>query len=336
MSRILTALIAITACGIAGADVVKLSDGSLIHGEVQGLSDGKLTVETEFAGTIRLDWSAVVELETERPLVVQWNGREAEARIRAASEGEALLEESETEPPGRVRLADLEAINPPGETPPAVVWSGMVNGAASHSDGNTERSSASLRAEMTRRAEADRWNLKSGLQYGRDAGELSERAAFASTKYDYFVSAQTFLYAHAHLESDRFKDLSLRSTLGGGLGYQWLESDAHRLFTEAGLSWVHEDYRSDAKTEDFVAARLALSHEYWLVPELLQWVSDAELLDNLSQLEDWLLSARTDLYWHINRRWHATAGLAVRYDNRPASGTEELDTTATIGVGMKF
>jgi len=62
----------------------------------------------------------------------------------------------------------------------------------------------------------------------------------------------------------------------------------------------------------------------------------AELLDNLSQLDDWLLTGQTDLQWHINTHWYTDTGFGLQYDNVPAEGSKSLDTTYTVGFGYKF
>ncbi len=52
-------------------DQVTLSNGDRLTGEIVK-SDGKtLTVKTEFAGTVEIQWSAVKDLRSEKPEFVQ-------------------------------------------------------------------------------------------------------------------------------------------------------------------------------------------------------------------------------------------------------------------------
>ena len=62
--RLLLLLVAVSA---ALADTVVLNNGDKLTGEVQGLADGKLLLQTSYAGLIRIDWSTVAELNGERP-----------------------------------------------------------------------------------------------------------------------------------------------------------------------------------------------------------------------------------------------------------------------------
>jgi len=47
------------------ADSIVLKNGDRLSGVVEGISDGKMTLKTDYAGTIRIDWSAIAS----------WNGK---------------------------------------------------------------------------------------------------------------------------------------------------------------------------------------------------------------------------------------------------------------------
>ena len=54
----------------APADVVELSDGSRLLGTVERWGDGKLILATQFAGTLEIDASLVVTIQTDQPVNV--------------------------------------------------------------------------------------------------------------------------------------------------------------------------------------------------------------------------------------------------------------------------
>ncbi len=64
-------------------------------------------------------------------------------------------------------------------------------------------------------------------------------------------------------EKNDFKDLSLRSTIGTGAGYQFYESELTNLFLEAGLGYVNNDYIT-AVDSDTIAGRWAVSFDRYL------------------------------------------------------------------------
>jgi hypothetical protein len=61
-------LVALAVC--ASADVVTLTDGSRVLGTVQRLQDGKLIMETQFAGTLEIDASLIETIATDAPVNV--------------------------------------------------------------------------------------------------------------------------------------------------------------------------------------------------------------------------------------------------------------------------
>ena len=61
---------AMSLASVAGADTVMLKNGDRLTGTVE-VSDGKdVTLKTDFAGEIKIQWSAVQELKTDKPIYV--------------------------------------------------------------------------------------------------------------------------------------------------------------------------------------------------------------------------------------------------------------------------
>ncbi|HEV8076179.1 MAG TPA: hypothetical protein VGP66_10035, partial [Candidatus Acidoferrum sp.] len=61
---------ALAAASVASADTVALKNGDRLTGTVE-VSDGKdVTLKTDFAGEIKIQWSAVQELKTDKPIYV--------------------------------------------------------------------------------------------------------------------------------------------------------------------------------------------------------------------------------------------------------------------------
>lgn len=54
----------------AAADEVHLKNGNRLSGTIIGLSEGKLMLETDFAGRLSIDWSRVERIESESPIEV--------------------------------------------------------------------------------------------------------------------------------------------------------------------------------------------------------------------------------------------------------------------------
>ena len=69
--RFLLILLALTA---VYADTVVVDTGDRLHGEIAKLEDGKLSLEPSYAGTIRIDWDKVVEIDSDAAYQVETEG----------------------------------------------------------------------------------------------------------------------------------------------------------------------------------------------------------------------------------------------------------------------
>ena len=57
-------------CAALNAAQVTLKNGDRLTGTIVSLSDKKLTVKTDYAGDITIDWDAVAQFSSDQPMVV--------------------------------------------------------------------------------------------------------------------------------------------------------------------------------------------------------------------------------------------------------------------------
>ena len=57
------------------ADEVFLKNGNHLSGTIVSMGEGKLVLETDFAGRLTIDWGSVERLSTDAPLTVVSGGR---------------------------------------------------------------------------------------------------------------------------------------------------------------------------------------------------------------------------------------------------------------------
>ena len=157
---------------------------------------------------------------------------------------------------------------------PMGVWKGSVNAGVLVTDGNTELVSLSAGGDAQLRREKDRislgayWNFQEQKDLGTGQNEISQRTSGANAQYDYFLDQRTYLFGQASAENSKTADLDLRTTIGGGVGYQFIEREDLTLSAEAGVSFFSEDFGSSPDTE-YVAARGAYDVD-WKVNEQVQ------------------------------------------------------------------
>lgn len=319
---------------VAGADEVRTKDGSVVLGKVVNLTGGNLKLKTTFAGELTIPWDQVVQIKTDKPLPIEMGDQGTlTATLRSPEPGQVEVLSASEEVAGKMELARITRINPP--PPPPVAWHGAIRTAVTKTAGNTENTTGLLRADAVRRTERDRITLGAGWNYRETEDELTERNAYGFGKYDFFMTKRLFAYGNFRLESDEFKDLALRTIIGGGLGYQFVETDRTNFYGEAGVAYVNEDF-DEAEDEDYTAGRLAYNFQHWLAKDVLRFLQAVEWLVSVEDTDDWLLNTDTSLRLKISTRWSADASVIYSHDNSPAPGTEEEDILYALGLAYEF
>lgn len=235
--------------------------------------------------------------------------------------------------------------DPPPPTPP---WSGGLTFGAIFTEGNTITDSANAAFNAQRRGEKDRLTLDAFFNWAQQAGdvtstplpdkddtELTQRNYGAGAKYDYFSSPQLYYFANGSGKVDDVALLDLRYILGGGLGYQWKETEALKWGTEVGLSYVDENFVDDAADADFAALRLA-SNLGWKLSASSSFEQVAEVLPSLDDSEDVIAKIDNRLKFNITGKWIAQIQYVLDFDGSVPAGNDETDHRVVVGVGWSF
>ena len=227
----------------------------------------------------------------------------------------------------------------PAETFPQ--WTGSLALGASWTDGNTETETLTGTFNTIRRGEDDRWTLDLYSNYGETTDRVTEDTDITtnnhggSLKYDYFVSKKLYAFGNGSGKVDHVADLDLRYVAGAGLGYQWKESETLKWGTEAGLSYVDEDFEDDTADVDFTALRLA-SNLAWQISKSTAFEQVAEVLPSLEDSEDVIARVDNRLKLNIVGRWIAQIQYVLDFDGSAPPGNEETDHRVVLAVGWGF
>ncbi len=91
-------------CVTLYAAQVTLKNGNRLTGTIVSLSDKKLTVKTDYAGTITIDWDAVAQFSTHQPMVVTRTDKRVVSGAVAAQDASVVVNSTsgtQTIPPVR-------------------------------------------------------------------------------------------------------------------------------------------------------------------------------------------------------------------------------------------
>jgi putative salt-induced outer membrane protein YdiY len=331
---ILCVLLLLLAPCLAGADEVTMANGDVITGEIVGLKDGKLTIKTPYNEALEVAWGSIAKIVSEAPVEVVLSD---ETRLKGTLQmSEDGVLQVVTETAGAVAVGDMASItdiNPP--VVPAVTYEGNLEAGASYLTGNTDTTSANLSALFVARSKRQRFTLRGRWYYAENNKEVSAREAGGSAKYDFFMTEKLYLYANALFDYNPFKDLDLRSTFGGGLGYQFFEDVRKKLNIELGVSYIDENFRI-APDNSYAGGRWSIGFDYKVIPDQVAFFHFQEGYFSLEDFKDMNLRSEQGLRFTVLKDFYTTIQVNVAYDHLPSPGFKKTDTALIFGLGYNF
>lgn len=316
------------------ADTVNLVNGDLVSGTINSLEGNRLSVETEYAGTIVIDISHVAAFATERPMLVEFeSGRRVEAQVMLKDDlVETVGEEAYTA--GRSRLV---SIRPPLDAAgdPGVLdnWDGNVDAGYSITRGNTELNNLSFNLEPTRRTNSDRIRARVQTLKSIQDGVTNSSLYRARIRYDRYLNPGTFLFVTAEAENDIQQQLNLRTREGAGIGLQFETGSRTILSLFGGVTFLQEKFVSLDRTLD--AEGLAGF-------ELETRVFGPVLFETKTQFLPLLTEDRYLAELDASLRFPFFQGLTFgvqffdKYDSRPVPGVRHNDLGLLSTIGYNF
>jgi len=316
------------------ADTLTLKNGDRITGEVVRKEGGAVLVRTAYAGELRVRWDDVVRLVTDKPVrVLLEDGAAFDARLFA---GAAAAAPEPHGPPSDIALARVAYINPtPEQSGQGWTYERRLGLAANLTRGNTDSGRVRGNGEFAARAKYHRYRLWAEGTRASEGGATTESNWRATGSYDWFLRPREFLYARAAFEHDGFRDLELRSQLGGGYGYQFVETPDLKLSAQAGPDLVRAVYYGDPD-QTFLALGWGLNYSQWLWSRAAQVYFDQTGFWSLQDVGDLVAHTALGVRVPLVRGLDATTELKVDYDSDPAPGTHSTDTTLLLGLGYTW
>jgi putative salt-induced outer membrane protein YdiY len=314
---------------------VYLKNGNHLSGAIVSMSEGKLVLETDFAGRLTIDWNHVEQLSTDAPLTVVMEegatligiARPSTVPNRLLLNGESILD------PLMIELSKVKAINPPDERP--VKLSGRINVGLNKASGNTDMENAHVDLEFLARTVSHRVTLGGAYNRSSEDSRKTEDNAMGRLKHDYFLTRELYWYLKGMVERDDFKEISLRTTLGPGVGYQFFEGELMNLSVEAGPSYVYTNY-SGGGQDDSVSGRWGVKFDRFFFEKLFQYYFSSEGYVSASDSSDVFMFTRTGLRFPIRGGLSLNAGFEWDWDNIPAEGADKSDYRYILSIGYGF
>ncbi len=316
------------------ADTVKLNNGDSLTGTVVRKETEKLIFKTKYAGEIKISWSEIASFKTDQPIkIVLADDSSFTGKVNLSSKGLAKVYLPKSRTNANLNLEELVYINPsPKFSGEGVTWKGNIDFGGDISQGNTDTSEISLDGEAIARTKQDRYTIGIEVNRGKANDISTEFDNRGDIKYDHFLTKQWYLYANGAIEKDKFRDIKLRSLVGGGIGYQFYEQPDLNLFIEGGLNYVNTDY-DEQEDEDYPSGRWAIKYDQLIFADIVKLFHEQEVFFSLADTKDFLVFSKTGLRVPIGKNINASTQFDLDYNSEAPEGTEKLDKTLLFSLG---
>ena len=167
----------------------------------------------------------------------------------------------------------------------------------------------------------------------RIGGETVSSNWLLSGHHDRFVLDQKhFQYVRASAQRDRFRDIRLRAALGGGYGWQLIDSEFTELSLRGGLDLVTVDHYGASGHDRYPALGWGIQFSHWLWQHRLKLFFDQDGYWGLGSSAEVTVRTRGGLRMPIAQGLVATAQLVE--DRRTAMKREAKRTTRSYSLSL--
>lgn len=314
-----------------------LDNGDRVSGELIVIADGQLHWQSDLAGEIVVQQVNVVGIDARDLFEVELDARRqlSECQLQMRSDKQQLLNCKQ----GIAQLNSWKLVRKVSARPLIQhdLWNntGSVNVAAKDSAGNTEEQDLELDFKVSTRRQEQRHTLSGKYDEQRQLGIKTQDDRKLEYQYDYFVSPKWFLNSVASLERNVFQDLSSRKLLGGGVGYQFFDTEFIQLQVNTGLGYIEEIYANDSDRRG-IAFRENTDFNYRLNKVGLRFFHRHTFTQLFDRSGDWRIDSETGFKMPVVGRLNAQAKLRFNYVHIPADEAEALDRVWLFGVNYDW
>jgi putative salt-induced outer membrane protein YdiY len=318
---------------IVSADQVVLKNGDKLDGTITALDAGKLTINTPFAGDVKIDADKISTFSTDAPIELRLTDGTLIKRQVVEDTTGGVTVEGKLLGNSHIAVSDIDAINSP-----PVVWTGDIKFAALLSRGNTQSDNLSFGVDLAHKTDVDLLTFSANYLYGtthdRATGVQTATADNWQTdlKYEHDITKKLYGFADLQVSKDRLGFLDLRVAPSAGLGYRWFNRPDFTFSTEGGLAWIYQEYTNGTPHREDVS--LVLS--YHLTKAFNDKVSAFHNLSYYPSLENgrnYLINTDVGLHVVMTKKFFTEFKVNLDYDSNPANGALKTNTRIALNLG---
>jgi len=356
IARVLVLILAsLTFAGATSGDTLTLKNGDHLTGTIES-SDGKvITFKTDYAGEIKVQWSAVKESSAEKPLYVV-------KKDKTTVNGTVTTEDSniDVHPANAaavtVPLGDVSIIRSPEQQQayekslhPGFLedWNGGANFGFALARGNSDTTNLNIGFNADRKTNSDEIKAYTSSIYATAGaiagGTVTANEIMGGIRYDRNINPRLFGFGSVDFVHNALQSLDLQQIYTGGLGWHAVNQPTTTFDLLAGINYTRESYNGtlapgasgnvdrnfpaltlgDNFTKKFGAAS-TVTQDFTFYPDLSDTSQYRFAFDAgwATQIHKWI-------------GWQLT--ISDRYiTNPPVLGTKKNDVVLSTGITVSF
>jgi putative salt-induced outer membrane protein YdiY len=316
-------------------DVLLLSNGDSVTGEVKGFERGKLTYSTDAMGTVSVEWPKIINLTTDKTFRIKLEDGTilfGSMRPADAPDGVSIIVDRETIEVPTQSVVEMKRIK-------SNFWRDLDGSIDlglefTQEDGQTD---LSFNTDVTHRVNFRTVKLSASASLDRrdDADNITELTTQLLYQKDF--GRRWFYLGSISAEENSQLELDLRTTVLGGFGRYLIRSNRVVLAVAGGAGYSRENYEATDDINSWPGIFIA-DFEFFSWGGLESDLSSRlTVLPIMDQWGRWRVNFVTDLRHEIAKDFYINVGLNESFDNEPPTETANKNAfTVSTSLGWSF
>ena len=329
---------------LLAADEVTLTNGDVIHGTFQGLTDCNLSLTTDSMGKVSIDRCHVAAVQFDEAMqVCLADGETVEGVLELGNEPGEVVVSGDNECHLWV-LSDICAIalpcDPCMQDVWSTCWSGKVAGELTFLAGNSDKENVEIEGKgyrETKRCDElwSKWTFTGKFRFEEKADKVTIEKLETSVKRERFLTKYWSWFIDEDIKYDRRAALDLRLETTVALGHFLWRSDCHSLQLHGGASII-DAYYSKGKRNEHSQALSTGWHWFYQPFKRLKIDHDLEYSPEIPTPKHYWVETDLMLTVPITDCWEVSFEHDYEYHSFPPTGKAKWDRTYELKAWYKF
>lgn len=320
------------------ADTVTTNDGATLTGTITLIDQGKIHLETAYAGSLEIDQSKVSSFETDKPVFVRLaSGSTMSGAVQSSANGTLKIESDdgvlETDMSRVTASWDTSAEDPQitelrkREEALQRKWKYKGGLDILGKTGNTEEFSVGLNFEAKLKGPQDELAFFAEYENRETDGVTSEDRIAGGVSYESFFSEHYGWYARTELEKDDIDQIDFRSTSAVGASFRLINKDYQTLVLRSGLGYRNTTYGNATPNESSATLDFGAHHTY-RYKDSFTMENKLTYVPSIDDFAVYRVVHDSGIVVPVgnSQNWKMRFGIKNEFESEPAAN-EKLDTT---------